>query len=307
MKNMVYFTIFNEDKLLIMFKQTNNQKYAFTEKDLIITFQNSDKVFGNIMISFGKSTFYLNKSLRESLFTFVDRFTSNHTFETIIKPLIMNHTPITLQPRKSIAPQLIHLKQPQSLFLCAIIKLSQTSQIIINFDNAENRPIIIDQTLRIEDSSTKNALPELGAPESLTSAPPSYSFVLRQINARRRPRFMGTFIPSPSFIQHAPPPNYAQAFDIYIDNPLLPPPRPLNYGFHPMLVVCPECGFVGTTSITTRITFCTHLCAIILCLCCCWLCVPLPYLLRSCKDVYHYCGNCRFFLGIYSPTNPENV
>ncbi|XP_013141912.1 PREDICTED: uncharacterized protein LOC106105955 [Papilio polytes] len=148
---------------------------------------------------------------------------------------------------------------------------------------------------------------DLSTPDSLTSAPPSYSFVLRQMDLRRRPRLLGTFIPSPSFIAKPPPPTYATAFDIYVDNPIPPPPRMYNYGFTSMPVICPECGYTGMSMITARVTVCTHLCAVALCVFCCWFCVPLPYVLRSCKNVYHYCRNCRTFLGMYCPTNPENV
>ncbi|KAJ0169709.1 hypothetical protein K1T71_014894 [Dendrolimus kikuchii] len=125
--------------------------------------------------------------------------------------------------------------------------------------------------------------------------------------AVRRPRLMGTFIPSPSFVQHTPLPNYATAFDIYVDNPIAPPPptRVYAFGFTSMPVVCHECGFTGKTVIRSKITLCTHMCSLILCHLCCWVCAPLPYIMRSCKEVYHYCRNCRHFLGRYCPTNPD--
>ncbi|XP_032528391.2 uncharacterized protein LOC116778485 [Danaus plexippus] len=188
--------------------------------------------------------------------------------------------------------------QPQSLFLQALAKLN-TSSISLAFKN-------IDDKLRFNNDSALNK--ELSPPDSLTSAPPSYSFVLRQMAARRRPRLMGTFYPSPSFVQHTPPPNYATAFDIYVDNPITqPPPRIYNFGFTPMPIVCPQCGHTGMTVVTCKITLCTHLCAMSLCLMCCWICAPLPYVLRSCKDVYHYCRNCRSYLGMYCPTSPDSA
>lgn len=198
--------------------------------------------------------------------------------------------------------------KPQPLFLLALSKLNENSLNLAigsksNISQLDyfNRKINAINHIQTESS-------ELTPPGSLTSAPPSYSFVLRQMAVRRRPRLMGTFIPSPSFVQHTPPPNYATAFDIYVDNPIPPPPpRVYNFGFTPLPIVCPECGFTGMTMTTSKITVCTHLCALVLCLLCCWLCAPLPYMLKSCKDVYHYCRNCRNFLGMYCPTNPENA
>lgn len=207
--------------------------------------------------------------------------------------------------------------KPQSLFLQALTKLTERTPVILNLETMQNPTQLVVNKL---ENNTRNKVkkdnvtetsksPEISAPDSLTSAPPSYSFVLRQMNAHRRPRFMGTFIPSPSFILHTPPPNYAQAFDIYMDNPIpqTQPPRSYNFGFHPMVAMCPECGFTGVTSIKSKVTFCTHFCALTLCLCSSWLCVPLPYILTSCKNVYHYCGNCRYYLGVYYPTNPQNI
>lgn len=206
--------------------------------------------------------------------------------------------PITTQPRMSTLPSPMSLaspNQPQSLFLQALSQINESSLSfnILNYLQANMKKL---------DWQAGDVTP----PDSLTSAPPSYSFVLRQMAARRRPRLMGTFIPSPSFVQHTPPPTYATAFDIYIDPGPPPPPRVYTYGFTSMPVVCPECGYTGMTVTTSKITVCTHLCAFLLCLFCCWICAPLPYVLRSCKDVYHYCRNCRNYLGMYCPTNPEN-
>ncbi|CAK1553285.1 unnamed protein product [Leptosia nina] len=191
--------------------------------------------------------------------------------------------------------------QPQSLFLLTLAKLNESSISLAISNNRQITSLLNSQKI------CNTALPEPSPPNSLTSAPPSYSFVLRQMNARRRPRLMGTFIPSPSFVQHSPPPNYAAAFDIYMDNTLPPPPtRAYHFGFTPTPVICTECGYTGMTLVRTKVTLCTHLCAFILCLLCCWICAPLPYVLRSCKDVYHYCRNCRNYLGMYCPTNPDN-
>ncbi|XP_045783336.1 uncharacterized protein LOC123879585 [Maniola jurtina] len=224
-----------------------------------------------------------------------------------IPPVLIKRleAPITNQPlRISSLPSPMSLNMPLSnaplpLFLQALAKLNESSLSLVMADKRINNPQLWFNTRNYS---------EITPPDSLISAPPSYSFVLRQMAVRRRPRLMGTFIPSPSYIQHTPPPNYATAFDIYVDNPLPPPPaRVYNFGFTPMAIVCPECGYTGMTVVASKITLCTHLCACILCLLCCWICAPLPYLLRSCKDVYHYCRNCRNFLGMYCPTNPESA
>ncbi|XP_026325643.1 uncharacterized protein LOC113234516 isoform X2 [Hyposmocoma kahamanoa] len=195
--------------------------------------------------------------------------------------------------------------QPPSLFILALSKLNE-NPVSLALLNKALRSGAMETSDSNLSTGKMDTTAELSAPASLTSAPPSYSFVLRQM-AARRPRLMGTFIPSPSFVQHTPPPNYAAAFDIYVE-PAMPPQNPTrvySFGFTSMPAVCPECGYTGLTTVTAKITICTHLCAMFLCLFCCWACAPLPYVLRSCKDVYHYCTNCRNLLGIYCPTNPE--
>lgn len=215
----------------------------------------------------------------------------------IIKP--SHPSPVTCQTRSNL-PSPISLVpcQPPTLFIQALSKLNESSISLAVISKLKSSPL----------GNGPLQSGEITPPDSLASAPPSYSFVLRQMAARRRPRLMGTFIPSPSFVQHTPPPNYATAFDIYVDNPAPPPPtRVYNFGFASMPTVCPECGYAGMTVVTTKITLCTHMCAFLLCIFCCWICVPLPYILRSCKDVYHHCRGCRNFLGMYCPTNPDNT
>lgn len=197
--------------------------------------------------------------------------------------------------------------QPQSLFMQALNKLNE-NPVSLALLNRVLRSGSMETSDSNQSTGKIETTADLSAPASLTSAPPSYSFVLRQM-AARRPRLMGTFIPSPSFVQHTPPPDYAAAFDIYVE-PAIPPQTPTrvySFGFTSMPAICPACGYTGMTTVTAKITVCTHLCAMFLCLFCCWACAPLPYVLRSCKDVYHYCGNCRNLLGIYCPTNPESM
>lgn len=236
-------------------------------------------------------------------------YSRNNSYLSSYTPLLSRpstQSPISTQPRLSelISPATAFRTQPPSLFIQALTKLNESSLTVSVINH-----------LRILQSNTNLSKVvnlgfksgEITPPDSLASAPPSYSFVLRQMAVRRRPRLMGTFIPSPSFVQHTPPPTYTTAFDVYIEPVPPPPPRVYTFGFASMPIVCPECGYTGMTVVTCKITLCTHLCAFILCVFCCWICAPLPYVLRSCKDVYHYCRNCRCFLGMYCPTNPDGT
>ncbi|XP_026748022.1 uncharacterized protein LOC113508991 [Trichoplusia ni] len=234
-------------------------------------------------------------------------YSRNSSYLSAYTPLYIRastQSPITSQPRMSelhSTASMVLSNQPQSLFIQALTKLNESSLSAINrlrlVQSANNLgKLNIDMTEMCGD---------ITPPDSLSNAPPSYSFVLRQMAVRRRPRLMGTFIPSPSFVHHTPPPTYTTAFDIYVEPVPPPPARVYTFGFASMPIVCPECGYTGMTAVTTKVTICTHLCAFILCLFCCWICAPLPYVLRSCKDVYHYCRNCRSYLGMYCPTNPD--
>ncbi|XP_022832938.1 uncharacterized protein LOC111360880 [Spodoptera litura] len=238
-------------------------------------------------------------------------YSRNNSYLSSYGPLIIRspaQSPITTQPHLSQLPlpaSVTVSTQPQTLFLQALSKLKESSLTLSVLSNLRLlQPTANGSKVLNLDLNSGDITP----PDSLTSAPPSYSFVLRQMAVRRRPRFMGTFFPSPSFVLHTPPPTYTTAFDVYIEPALPPPPsRVYTFGYTSMPMVCPECGYTGMTVVTSRITICTHLCAFLLCLLCCWICAPLPYILKSCKDVYHYCRNCRSFLGMYCPTNPESV
>ena len=88
--------------------------------------------------------------------------------------------------------------KPTSLFLLAKSKLNESSSglALVPF-KLRSSSHNLSKICHIESGS-------ITPPDSLTSAPPTYSFVLRQMAIRRRPRFMGTFFPSPSFVSRAP-------------------------------------------------------------------------------------------------------
>lgn len=282
--------------------ENNNSTISITSKE--ITSQSLD-ICNNIIVE-NDSKLHIHGIEKP-----ISNMSQSVSIKTVSRPI---NQPITNQPffiySNLPSPTSLNIpttSQPQTLFLQALAKLNESSLSLAMAKNELNTPLSLGLQSMREIPNITIRSPELTPPDSLTSAPPSYSFVLRQMGARR-PRLMVTFIPSPSFVQHTPPPNYATAFDIYVDNAVPPPPpRVHNFGFTPMPILCPECGFTGMTVVASKITLSTHLCAIILCLLCCWVCAPLPYVLRSCKDVYHYCRNCRNFLGMYCPTNPENT
>ncbi|BFG06377.1 lipopolysaccharide-induced tumor necrosis factor-alpha factor homolog [Drosophila madeirensis] len=74
----------------------------------------------------------------------------------------------------------------------------------------------------------------------------------------------------------------------------------LKVGWQPIQVRCPSCHGEVQTSLITASTKTTHLCALILYICCLWPCVVLPYCFNYCKNVRHYCPNCGNYIGTYS-------
>ncbi|XP_001360487.4 lipopolysaccharide-induced tumor necrosis factor-alpha factor homolog [Drosophila pseudoobscura] len=74
----------------------------------------------------------------------------------------------------------------------------------------------------------------------------------------------------------------------------------LKVGWKPMQVRCPSCQGEVQTSLITSSTTTTHLCALILYICCLWPCVVLPYCFNYCKNVRHFCPNCGNHIGTYS-------
>ncbi|XP_059050327.1 uncharacterized protein LOC131845300 [Achroia grisella] len=277
----------DEDVNIQTISQDNQDSEKSTE---IIPNSNDEKAAECINLETPKSF-----SISSSLSPHVNQL--QNSTNTLAAPLSFvfcnNSSVITNQPclmTNLSSPMEIILKpgQPQSLFLQALSKLneSSTNVSVLKLDNRKTtNEIDLSTNQRVIEDNSKS--PELSPPDSLCSAPPSYSFVLRQMTIRRRPRIISTFIPSSSFVHHTPPPHYAASFDIFLDTIPIPAPRVHHFGFTPMPALCPVCGYTGMTVVTTKITLCTHFCAIILCLLCCWICAPLPYILRSCKNVSH--------------------
>ncbi|XP_037941163.1 lipopolysaccharide-induced tumor necrosis factor-alpha factor homolog [Teleopsis dalmanni] len=75
----------------------------------------------------------------------------------------------------------------------------------------------------------------------------------------------------------------------------------LRLGPDPVLLTCPSCQVKKLTIIESMPNSRTHLTALALCLLGFWCCVCVPYCIGFCMNTNHYCGNCRKFLGTYSP------
>ncbi|KRF79980.1 lipopolysaccharide-induced tumor necrosis factor-alpha factor homolog [Drosophila virilis] len=68
-------------------------------------------------------------------------------------------------------------------------------------------------------------------------------------------------------------------------------------GHEPQRMTCPSCQNVMQTRLAPRANKNTHLLALILCLTGLVCLVPLPYCLKSCRSLDHYCSCCNQYLG----------
>jgi len=68
-------------------------------------------------------------------------------------------------------------------------------------------------------------------------------------------------------------------------------------GKNPVQIVCPTCHQQIITQITEETGALTWILAVVLLLTCpCFSCVP--FCVKECKDVAHFCPNCKTMLGI---------
>ncbi|XP_023037962.1 uncharacterized protein LOC6640670 isoform X1 [Drosophila willistoni] len=65
----------------------------------------------------------------------------------------------------------------------------------------------------------------------------------------------------------------------------------------PQRMQCKYCQMIMETSIKKRVTRYTHFFALAFCLTGLLCLVPLPYCLKSCQSLDHYCTSCNQFLG----------
>ncbi|TDG43043.1 hypothetical protein AWZ03_010565 [Drosophila navojoa] len=68
-------------------------------------------------------------------------------------------------------------------------------------------------------------------------------------------------------------------------------------GPEPQRMTCPSCHNVMQTRLELRSNKNTHLIALVLCVTGLICLVPLPYCLKSCRSLYHYCSCCNQYLG----------
>lgn len=69
-------------------------------------------------------------------------------------------------------------------------------------------------------------------------------------------------------------------------------------GPHPSMMTCPSCRASIQTTVKHEPSTKTHLIAVLLCACGCWLgCCLIPYCVDSCQNANHSCPNCGTFLG----------
>ncbi|XP_017835486.1 lipopolysaccharide-induced tumor necrosis factor-alpha factor homolog [Drosophila busckii] len=73
------------------------------------------------------------------------------------------------------------------------------------------------------------------------------------------------------------------------------PPIPL--GRVPQRMTCPYCHIVMMTRLDQRATKNTHLMALGLCVVGLICLAPMPYCMKSCMSLDHYCTNCNQFVG----------
>ncbi|XP_030766178.1 lipopolysaccharide-induced tumor necrosis factor-alpha factor homolog [Sitophilus oryzae] len=133
---------------------------------------------------------------------------------------------------------------------------------------------------------------------SLSQIPPSYSTVLKLgppitiFNSR-------TYASVP-FIARPPPPSYAEVHG-WDDNPSIVSSDSMLFGPGPTYLTCPRCRTVIISDVRPEHSCLSYLTSFILCLCLCWPCCLLPFCLRACSNVYHYCPRCNTYLGVYKP------
>ncbi|XP_062129592.1 lipopolysaccharide-induced tumor necrosis factor-alpha factor homolog isoform X3 [Drosophila sulfurigaster albostrigata] len=67
----------------------------------------------------------------------------------------------------------------------------------------------------------------------------------------------------------------------------------------PANVVCPNCRQQVTTRTEPKATNKTHLIALLMCCCFCWICAPFLYCTDCARNTDHYCPSCQTFIGSY--------
>lgn len=144
---------------------------------------------------------------------------------------------------------------------------------------------------------------------SLKRVPPSYSTVLK-LGAPLPHYGLATYSSLP-FIARQPPPSYAEVNGGWDEEPSIVSADSLTLGPNPVYVSCPRCRSIVISDIHTERSNLAHITSLILCVCMCWPCCLLPYCVKNCRNTYHFCPRCHYYLGVYRPcwikrTNQSN-
>ncbi|GLV45879.1 uncharacterized protein CBL_11676 [Carabus blaptoides fortunei] len=70
-----------------------------------------------------------------------------------------------------------------------------------------------------------------------------------------------------------------------------------DFGRTSQIIRCPTCHNMVLTKMRSSVNPNTHIFALILCGLGCWPCALIPYCIRSCQDIDHYCPICETYLG----------
>ncbi|ERL88241.1 uncharacterized protein LOC109535859 isoform X1 [Dendroctonus ponderosae] len=142
-------------------------------------------------------------------------------------------------------------------------------------------------------------LKKVSSKKSVKRIPPSYSTVLKLGPALSD--FASDAYPSIPFITRQPPPSYAEVHGGWDENPSIVSADSYSLGPNPLYISCPRCRTIVISDIHTERSNLSYIISAVLCVCLCWPCCLLPFCLKSCRNTYHFCPTCHYYLGVYRP------
>uniref|UniRef100_A0AC34GTW8 LITAF domain-containing protein n=1 Tax=Panagrolaimus sp. ES5 TaxID=591445 RepID=A0AC34GTW8_9BILA len=138
-------------------------------------------------------------------------------------------------------------------------------------------------------------VPEASAP------PPPYESVTNNSNLPQQAEINETKY-TPDFTALPPPPPYESKQNVKPTSTRATVFVPSNTTFdaEPVIMTCPNCQKLIETNINHTVGLLSWLgCLGCVLLDCTAGCCLLPFCIKGCKDVEHYCSNCKSFLGKY--------
>ncbi|CAG9769902.1 unnamed protein product [Ceutorhynchus assimilis] len=106
--------------------------------------------------------------------------------------------------------------------------------------------------------------------------------------------------PSLPYISRQPPPSYAEVSG-WEENPSIASAESFTLGPNPIYISCPRCRTIVITNVQTERSNLAYILSVVMCICLCWPCCLAPFCFKSCKNSYHFCPSCNYFLGAYKP------